>query len=94
MAEVLFTIRMDASALVAQLDQLQSALDGLSGSALEAATDKVVEDLQRLRLNLVLGDGVATPGADGVLQIVRPIRIGGGFDDLLSALRAGEVDEA
>lgn len=92
MAEQLVRVRIDASTVQVQLDKLQPVLAGLSGSALAQASEKVLDYLHGLGSDVLLGDRVSAPCADGTVEILQPLHLGRGFEDLLSALRAGEVD--
>lgn len=55
--------------------------------------DYIVEYLSSLSSDIIVTDGRATFRADAVLEKHLVIRCGSRFDEFVSALRAGEIDD-
>lgn len=82
-----FQIQLDDSQIGKQLLRLEGLYAG------STPPQRRLIDLYRNRLqsDVVLGKNVVTRRADGSAVVVQSRLLGGGFDFLLSALRAGQV---
>lgn len=85
-------LQFDLSEAEGQIAQLSALLENTPEGLRQRAFDLVSGYVEHLGADIVAGDGVATTQADGAIEIRSRLRFGGGFERLLSALRAGEVD--
>ena len=78
-------LELDGAPLEAQLAELQDILK------LQRAPDEVLGELNRLSMDIILGDSVTAAVAGEAVQITR-LRLGISFESTIAAFRAGDWD--
>lgn len=90
MASIICRIQIDTQRLQQQADELAAAISALDGVRRSAALEAVEQYLPDLSGDVVGGHCVSTALADGSHKVLQPLWLGGKFEGLLAAIRAGE----
>lgn len=85
-------LQFDMSEADQQIAEMSALLESTPEGLRQRAFDLVSGYIEHLGTDVVAGQDVATTQADGTIEVCCRLRLGGGFERLLSALRAGEVD--
>jgi hypothetical protein len=81
-------LAFDASKAIEQCTRLSKAL---RLSFPEGIPHDLIRNLPRLLSDVVLGDGGTTVGTDGIRKRLIALRLGDGFNYVMTALRAGKI---
>lgn len=80
------SLSFDINEIKSQIEQIKSLLNNIPENLREQFFNQAIN----LSSNVILGKNVMTIGADGTYNIIIPLRIGDGFVEFCSALRAIE----
>jgi hypothetical protein len=81
----------DTSILERQVKELKDCTRNFAADS--AFSDELANKIERLLLDIDLGEAVSTVRADGAVEVCQRLRFGADFERLLTALRAGELDD-
>lgn len=86
-------IQLDVSGLRAQLEQLHTLLASIPEGRGQAIRARASSYLECMEPDVLLGEKVTADAADGSCVVVYSPLLGSDFENLVAALRAGEVDD-
>lgn len=87
MSKNLFSINIDPSLIESQIAELKDALLCKFGS-LESIPGEILSQVKSLSTDVIFGEFMVTPRADGPDEVIQGFRFGGKFENFVSTLRA------